>query len=342
MAATTTTHIKDNGINPVLSEAMAFLMIIETDQTKNAWVMVSVAESAMKQASGMTALIECWGCTGVDGFNDKRFHRYSECPNKHHEKVRAQAMIRIKELSKRYEENRGKSSNKRRYKNNAMLTRTDAVEQWDTLGFVSQQAAENICAMMLRTTKPATRRKLSEQATVLQAQPISRQDKLKNLYTDEDVDEQALLLMFIPILNTEVKLGKPLPLGMQQELPHINFQIGNRDGHPMVRIKGVVNSYAGVSIGELNYHKAMVEYYPELVAIFKPVSHYTDRNILIGGANENGEQMAVTHLISYKTPYTARGQPVRITLGLLKDAAATVLFSVGFLSTLKAAWSFDP
>mmetsp|Transcript_2606 Transcript_2606/g.3897 ORF Transcript_2606/g.3897 Transcript_2606/m.3897 type:complete len:345 (-) Transcript_2606:275-1309(-) len=289
----------------------------------------------------MTAPIECWGCTGVDGFHNKRFHRYSECTNKHHDKVKAQAIIRIKELRKRYEENRAKLlNNKRRYQNNALLTRTEATKKWKTLGFASQQAAENIYAMLLRSTNPATRRKLSAQMTVLQTEVQT--DKFASLYTDKDVDKRALLLMFIPILNTEVTLSKPLPLGMQQELPHINFQIGDRDGHPIIRMKGAVDSCAGVSLGELNYHKAMVEHYPELVAIFKPVSHYTDRNILIGGANKNGEQMAITHVISYKTPYTARGQPVRITLGLSEDAAATVLFSVGFLSTLKATWSFDP
>jgi len=44
---TATTQI-EREVEPVLSAAMAFLTIIKTDQAKDAWVMVSAAESAMK------------------------------------------------------------------------------------------------------------------------------------------------------------------------------------------------------------------------------------------------------------------------------------------------------
>ena len=50
--------------------------------------MLSVAETAMRQASGEPAPLECWGCKGIPEYEESKFHRYRACPNRSDPKVR--------------------------------------------------------------------------------------------------------------------------------------------------------------------------------------------------------------------------------------------------------------
>ena len=50
--------------------------------------MLSVAEKAMRQASGERAPLECWGCKDIPQYSEDKFHRYRSCPNRGDPRVR--------------------------------------------------------------------------------------------------------------------------------------------------------------------------------------------------------------------------------------------------------------
>lgn len=51
--------------------------------------MLSVAERAIRRASGELAPIECWGCKDLPEYSNDKFHRYRFCPRRNDPKVKA-------------------------------------------------------------------------------------------------------------------------------------------------------------------------------------------------------------------------------------------------------------
>ena len=58
-------------------------------QCKHLNVMLSVAEKAIRKASGEVAPLECWGCKDLPEFEKDKFHRYRSCPRRNDPRVRA-------------------------------------------------------------------------------------------------------------------------------------------------------------------------------------------------------------------------------------------------------------
>ena len=133
--------------------------------------------------------------------------------------------------------------------------------------------------------------------------------------------------------------ARRVPLQISRELPHAQIPIG-KEGGPAHKLLVAVDSCAGVNLGELEYHAAMHELYPELVHTFKPVSAFNEPDIVIGGANHNNS-LVVTHIIIYHTPMSNNGLPSYMSFRLSKDAAATAIVSISFLRNAKALWNFD-
>ena len=58
-------------------------------QNNHLRAMLSVAEKAIRKASGEVAPLECWGCKDLPEFQEDKFHRYRVCPRRNDPKVRA-------------------------------------------------------------------------------------------------------------------------------------------------------------------------------------------------------------------------------------------------------------
>ena len=80
--------------------------------------MLSVAEKAMRQASGERAPLECWGCKDIPKYADQRFHRYRSCPNRGDPQVRANFERHLRAWKEKMESDR-----KRRPSSGASLER---------------------------------------------------------------------------------------------------------------------------------------------------------------------------------------------------------------------------
>lgn len=71
--------------NPYNNKSMSTL----ASQNAQLKTMLSVAERAIRRASGELAPIECWGCKDLPEFSNDKFHRYRFCPRRNDPKVKA-------------------------------------------------------------------------------------------------------------------------------------------------------------------------------------------------------------------------------------------------------------
>jgi hypothetical protein len=58
-------------------------------QNRHLRTMLSIAEKAIRKASGEVAPLECWGCKDLPEFDKDKYHRYKSCPRRDDPKVRA-------------------------------------------------------------------------------------------------------------------------------------------------------------------------------------------------------------------------------------------------------------
>ena len=85
----------------------------------------------------------------------------------------------------------------------------------------------------------------------------------------------------------------------------------------------------------------MAEIFPELVASFKLMADYGERDVSIGGVEVSAANLKITHIIEYRTPFRYNGTTCNLTFGLSEQAAATAIISINFLRKTKALWSYD-
>ena len=72
-----------------------------TNQNAQLKTMLSVAERAIRRASGELAPIECWGCKDLPEYNNDKFHRYRFCPRRNDPKVKANFDKNLREWTSR-------------------------------------------------------------------------------------------------------------------------------------------------------------------------------------------------------------------------------------------------
>jgi hypothetical protein len=85
----------------------------------------------------------------------------------------------------------------------------------------------------------------------------------------------------------------------------------------------------------------MSEIFPELVASFKTMEEYGEKEMNIGGVEVSATNLKITHIIEYHTPFRYNGMACNLTFGLSEQAAATAILSINFLRKTKALWSYD-
>lgn len=60
----------------------------EEDAWMDAAIFLSAAESAIRRATKTSSPPECWGCHGITGLHETRFHLFKDCPHQAREDVR--------------------------------------------------------------------------------------------------------------------------------------------------------------------------------------------------------------------------------------------------------------
>ena len=163
--------------------------------------------------------------------------------------------------------------------------------------------AEEVTTLVARSTPPKNRKKISFNI-----------NEVGDSTTDTTVHDSGnvLNLMFIPM----VLQATPHPmvdLNVTRYLPHVNLPIGK--GSPSFTLKVAADSCAGVNIGELDYHRAIVNLFPEAVVVFADLRE-NNQSIGIGGVGGSCSGLTITHAIVYRLPTAIDGQEARLSFGL--------------------------
>jgi hypothetical protein len=336
--------------DPLMEQFNLLENLMQAEQGQQTPCFMSPAESALRNASGFTRPIECWGCTGHATHHSTRFHSFRDCPNRHDPDVRTAAFQRMKQQREEWDGRKREGGGTRKREGQALLTRAEATRDWQHLGFMTRKDAENAAeAMALMATDVSARnrkhmcrewnRKLS--ATIEPPPDENNRTEPGDYYgpaTRSRTDERNHTYHFIARVFQAMPI-KTIPLEISPTLPHCEIPIG--PAHGKGKLKVAMDSCAGVNIGHLEFHKAMAEMFPELVASFKPMHEYGERDVTIGGVEVSANNLKLTHIIEYKTPFRYNGVACNLTFGLSEQAAATAILSINFLRKTKALWSFD-
>jgi hypothetical protein len=137
----------EEGDDTVTMPAMTFLAGKGKKKRNTAKVMkdlitcLSVAETALREASGTRGPIKCWGCQDVEEYQHDCFHRWTHCPRKHDARTIVAFQRNLLEYQQRMSANR-------------------SVGRWKSAGYPSRQMAQQIIEIASPCTNPDTRRTL--------------------------------------------------------------------------------------------------------------------------------------------------------------------------------------
>jgi hypothetical protein len=342
------TGMAEGDEDPLMEQCHLLEQCMGTSAQPAGTCFLSPAESALRNASGVTAPIECWGCTGHATYHANRFHSFRDCPNKYEPEVRTTAFRRMKQLREEWEgRKRGAQGNGTFNKREAatLLTKAEATTEWRELGFTSKKDAEraaDAAALMATNISARNRQHLNKEWTHKWGQETDKADEPPGEagYYGRAMNEggQQQTYHFIARVFQAVPT-RTIPLEISPTLPHCHIPIGPTFGKG--KLKVAVDSCAGVNIGHLDFHKAMATTFPELVSSFKTMQEYGEREVSIGGVEVSSAALRITHIIEYKTPFRYNGTACNLTFGLSEQAAATAIVSINFLRKTKALCTYD-
>ena len=130
------------------------------DQATKATAFLSAAEKALRDASGTSSPIECWGCTNDPRFHDNRFHRFMNCPHKNDSEVRKRANLAMSRLFGE-RRNSDKKRSAESMLTSELLTADDLKHHWKDYGFASSTQAAMALALLSKNTSNTERKKMT-------------------------------------------------------------------------------------------------------------------------------------------------------------------------------------
>ena len=313
------------------------------DIAAQAQAFVSTAEQAMRNASGTNKPMECWGCTNDPRFHNSRFHRFATCPNKTDPEVRARA----NGVMKRLFGDRGNFKNRNigATKSSALLSENsvglspkEIKENWQNLGFSSKHTAQAVALLVSRDTKNRLRKRYHVQETSNDATTPAHAF-MTVPYVDDDVEFNvngpANALVHVPVLSAST--GNMSAVQVTNRLPHVHMPFGVQG--MVISIKAATDSCAGLNVGELEYHQAIIRLFPQIVVAFNDLT-MSDSQIGVGGVDYSSTGLVCTHEVVYRMPVVLNGQQVTCAIGLSANASASLLIGVPFLVKTRSIMSF--
>lgn len=172
------------------------------------------------------------------------------------------------------------------------------------------------------------------------------QEPLETVLPEEP---DATTLMLFPQTNyygssgdSQVRAMQMLPeassLAVTRNLPHGKLPIG-KDSEEF-SINTAIDSCAGVNLGDHDFHIAISKLYPESVAQLVNLED-AGNAVTIGGIEQNGTGVRITHVITYWLPSFHKGQQARVSFGLATNVAASALVGIGFLRATNSLLHFS-
>ena len=128
---------------------------------------------------------------------------------------------------------------------------------------------------------------------------------------------------------------RTLKVSTTESLPHTLIPIGERKtGVPWTRnakLRGLLDTGSGVTIGLLSYFEALATRHKELVKEFGRMSDEDRDELTVGGIEKGGQGTVCTHYIILKTPFTDKGREVELRIALTAGLSCNLIFGMPFI-----------
>jgi hypothetical protein len=308
---------------------------------------LSVAEAALRDASGTNRPVRCWGCQDVDDYKKDCFHRWQQCPRKHDPRTIEAFQKNPHEYRQRMDSNR-------------------AGGRWKSAGYPSKQTARQTSEIASPYTNPDTWQTLLsslQQRINNEKVFIGKRDKNKDSDEDEDKEQrqkpikkkrrkgQAFIGYYKGRAEHTGETRGMVLYGMQgtgkyafdisDKLPFMEMMIGagNDDtNEPVHNLSGLLDSGGCCNMGWKDYHEKIHKNFPYLVANYFKLSDKQFKDINIGGIKEG---VWITHMIEYWIPFQKAGGVATMTIELAEDLPIATLFGLPFQikANLKPDWN---
>ena len=348
---------------------------------EDAWIDVAVffsaAESALRRATKTSsAPPECWGCHGIPGLHENRYHLFKNCPHHAREDVRPNFFRRLKEY-KAFMQKRSETGDTTTFYTPGDVTNTNEnvpmihSARWKIQGFPSAKFANLVASVATNSTISKARRgclmaleQTMDQLRLEGGPEIEEQTKKVNWKakinedgTSEPSSEPRrkrqnrghLFAVFARELGIHAfnltareqdKGGIHNYINISQNLPHIRLPIGPVSASPddvPGSLLAMCDSGAGLNLGNLQYHTSCYKTAPHLVKSFFKFDEEGFDPIVIGGVGDEGDGgLRLTAIITYHLPFEMDGHPAHIAIGLAEGTTTNTIISYPFLRNMQA------
>lgn len=311
----------------------------EFEDTEAIVAYLSGAELALREANGTRAPMICWGCGEL--------HRFSECPRKDEPDIRANAQQKIDDWKRNFV--------RRGYREeNTMIPGHKIKSEWRALGFPSAAIADSFIKIVSTDTSVGERKSLIEKLTSKKRAMLSAPLDADRIYgpkqPDDPNDPGTAIFFSIPLgddndsstsevsdvssiaMLAPTNPNPPLrrfPFSMTSRLPQIGLPIGLNEN--MGILLGLLDTCAGVNLGNRRYHEAIMAFCPSIVAAFTDFKKEDYRVEPIGDIGGGTAKVLVTASMDYFMPFQINGTRSRLRIGLSEEVVTNTVYSIPFI-----------
>ena len=299
-------------------------------------VLLSSAEQAMRQASGMKAPLLCWGCEGLAKFNGKdNAHNYRDCPNKQDPEVVQNFLTNLQ----KYRD--GKKNRTSTY------GPSPADRNWSALGYSSKEQYSTLQQIVDPTTSKQARKALIATLSTIPTE-------------DDKEDGRKKLRIFLSYSMNDASpascctnIGQPttfrtfiapqfarFQFPISEALPFIDLPIGSPDGDDdqHIFIRGLADTGGCCTMAWKPYMLKLKQKFPDLVESHTVLKERQFEDIRIGGIQGG---VYITDVIVFYMPFSTNGSPHAIMFGLTDDLPINVLYGLPFMIQAQITLDID-
>jgi hypothetical protein len=329
------TYIPTTGGHLVLPRAFVATQMDSTAQStlKNTLTQtltaLSLAEQALRDASGTRFPPQCFGCAGLKAYENKCNHLFRDCPHKEDPQVIENFKQSLQDFRDRRNSQRNKTWKQSGYPNRTMAAIVKKLADPET--------TEDLTITLLTDLrKEMDQEGIGSGSTKQQAEmtPATAQRDTKRH------PDRRMGLNFFTYPKEQAKMkhtagssffGQPknkYEFNLTTNLPFLQLPIGTgEDSNNKADLSGLFDSGRCCNMGWLEYHQKISTKFPHLVAEFTDLHKNQYETFDIGGIKDS---IQITHMIKYWLPYQTNGAIATITIGLSPDMPLDTLYGLPF------------
>jgi hypothetical protein len=296
---------------------------------------LSLAEQALRDASGTRSPPQCFGCAGLQAYEKKCNHLFRDCPHKEDPQVIENFKISLQAFRDRRNGQRNRTWKEAGYPNKTMAALVKVLADPETPETATitllaelKQEMEHIGLGPRREGHP------KRPADIIAERAFDAQRAAKR------PPERRLGLNFFtyptgqaPATNVSGRsfFGQPkhkYEFNLTTNLPFLQLPIGTgEDSNNKANLSGLFDSGGCCNMGWLDYHQKINAKFPHLIAEFTDLNESQYETFDIGGIKDS---IQITHMIKYWLPYQTNGATATITIGLSPDMPLDTLYGLPF------------